>query len=49
MTVRSLTPEEKHFLRQQGYSPKHFLLLNKNAEGYEFLETQTGKILSLRR
>lgn len=49
MTARSLTPEEKHFLRQQGYSPKYFLFLSKTAEGYEFLETQTGKILSLRR
>jgi hypothetical protein len=47
--TRRLKPEERAFLRSQGYTPKYFLLLKKTAEGYKFLEVTTGKILSLRR
>jgi len=46
---KKLTREERNFLKQQGFNPKNFLRLSKTAEGYEFLEVQTGKILSIRR
>jgi hypothetical protein len=41
--------EERKFLRAQGFNPKYFLWLSTTADGYEFLEVQTGKILSIRR
>jgi hypothetical protein len=41
--------EERAFLRAQGYNPGKFLRLSKTAEGYEFLEIKTGKILPIRR
>ncbi|PRR70881.1 DUF6906 family protein [Clostridium thermopalmarium] len=46
---RRLKPEERAFLRSQGYTPRYFLLLKKTAEGYEFLEKHTGKILAIWR
>jgi len=46
---RRLTREEKVFLKKEGYNPQDFLRIKKTAEGYEFLEVQTGKILSIRR
>lgn len=49
MEARGLLEKERNFLREQGYNPENFMFLGKTAEGYEFLEVQTGKILSLRR
>lgn len=47
--VSSPNMEERTFLRAQGFNPRRFLKLSKTAEGYEFLEIKTGKILPLRR
>ena len=47
--ARELTPYERHFLRQQGYNPKHFIRIEKDWESYTFVEVMTGKILILRR
>ena len=44
-----LTRKEKILLSKQGYDPKYFLRLSKTADNYEFIETQTGKILNVRR
>jgi hypothetical protein len=47
--ARRLSREERIFLVQQGFDPRYFLRLSRTAEGYEFLETTSGKILSIRR
>lgn len=47
--VREPSQYERYFLRKQGYNPKHFLRLAKDAESYTFVEVMTGKILTLRR
>lgn len=47
--MKSLKMKEKAILRQQGFNPKHFLILTRALDYYEFLEIQTGKILIVRR
>lgn len=46
--VRRLKPYERHILRKLGYIPKYFLFLSRDADGYEFLEVTSGKILEVR-
>jgi hypothetical protein len=49
LKVKSLNVKEKALLRQLGFNPKYFLILTRALDYYEFLETQTGKILIVRR
>ncbi|MDF2883828.1 MAG: hypothetical protein K0R54_4392 [Clostridiaceae bacterium] len=44
-----LKRKERELLKKLSYDPKYFVRLSKSAEAYEFLETQTGKILTVRR
>jgi hypothetical protein len=41
--------KEKIFLKEQGFNPNDFLRTKITAEGYEFIQVSTGKILSIRR
>lgn len=47
--VRKPTQYERYLLRKEGYNPKYFLRLCKDAESYVFIEVMTGKILTIRR
>jgi hypothetical protein len=46
--VRSLNKREKALLERMGYNHKDFLGIRKTAEGFEFLQLSTKKVLSIR-
>jgi hypothetical protein len=46
--VDYLRVKDKEILKKLGYNPKEFLRLKNNAEGFEYLQIKTGKILSIR-
>jgi hypothetical protein len=49
LEAKRLTRKERRILRQQGFNPKYFLRINKDAESYTFVEVITGKTLLVRR
>lgn len=46
--ARRLTRLEKIMLWKMGYNSSDFLRIRKTAEGYEFLQLSTGRILPVR-
>lgn len=46
--VKSLSKREKNMLDRLGYNTKDFLSIKRTAQGFEFLQLSTRRILSIR-
>jgi len=47
--VRKLNVEERTIIRKMDLNPKYFVRIAKGPDYFDFLETTSGKILTVRR